>query len=271
MEAPDLDELRDKWEIEETGVGSRALAIAAMRVTQLASGYDFLRRLQIQTPVPAVAGAIPAHARVPFPETKTGLPIDLLVVWAIGDFYTAPVNCSSYYDHDEAWYNTFYGTYGMRSKKADGLPWGFDDDRGTKPDYQEMLEVPKCDYNVLTAGELGCPPAKQTFNVIQINTGMAGRWFAADVTVEIPSGLHGLYDAVNANALYYTVFGFPDSNLAKKAPSSYEKVRMRGQMFFRLADGKEKITLCWGAMAPDTAKGQTLVGTIVATMMPLYP
>jgi hypothetical protein len=269
MSPPNIELPKDWGDLPQIVGGSQQLSLAAMVVTQIATGNDFLRQHQIATPVPLILGAIPNHARVAFGEPKTGLPIDLVVVWTIGDF-RLPTSCSYYYDRDSPWYNTFYGAYGIRAHKHDGLPWGFKDPQGRTPDLDEVLKVPECDYNVLTAGELGCPPAKRVFRVLNKTPPATWKsWFFSEVTAEVPSGLHDLPDAVNANPLYYIVFGFPDSDLSKKA-SSYEPVRMWGQMFFRLADVADKITLCWGGMAPDTPDGRKLAQSIIDAMKLLY-
>jgi hypothetical protein len=242
-----------------------------MRLSQQAPITDLLERNRVQTPVPVVPGALPDHGRVPFSSAMLhGLPIDLVVVWTIGDFLEPPP-CSSYYDPTSPWYNVFYGAYGVLSHEKDGSFWGYD--VAGNPEFTQMIQVPELDYNYLTAGQLGCPPAKRIFRVLGHTTGKLRQWDHAEVTAEIPSGLHGLAAAINANPLYYSIFGFPDPKLMN-GRSSYEPVRMHGHMYFRpllgLPSG-DRITLVWGAMCPDTADGRTLLATILGALDPLYP
>ena len=54
----------------------------------------------------------------------------------------------------------------LRRRKPDGTWWGYHSDG--KPDFEQMLRVPELDYNVLTAGQLGCPPDKRIFKVLDV-------------------------------------------------------------------------------------------------------
>lgn len=250
---------------------ARETALLTMKLTQKVGINDFLGRHGVATPMPVVTGALPDHARVTFPSVLlNGLPIDLVVVWTIGDF-PGRMPCSAYYDPGGAWYNVFYGAYGILSHEKDGTYWGYD--AGGAADFDQMLEVPELDYNYLTAGQLGCPPAKRTFKVTSKTTGTKGSWDHADVTAVIPSGLHHLADAVHANPLYYSIFGFPDPQLTQ-GHASYEPVAMVGEMFFRrlpLPPSGERMTLAWGTMCPDTSAGRALLQTIIGAMTQLYP
>jgi hypothetical protein len=241
--------------------------MVAMDATHLLAGYDFLKRNKIATPLPKVRGALPADAREPFSREKLNRPFDLLVMFTIGDF-PASDDCSCYYDPGSAWYNVFYGAYGIRSYKDQGVAWGFKSNGD--PDYDEMLKVPELDYNDLTAGALGCPPEKRCFKGKFLDQNIRNGWAWADVQATIPSGLHDAKEAVKKNAVdltYYPVFGIPDpAFLAGK--SSYEPVDMRGQMFFKQA--AQNITLVWGGMCPNTPEGQELLKTIIDTMGPEY-
>ena len=77
--------------------------------------------------------------------------------------------------------------------------------------------------------------------------------------------------SINANPLYYTIFGLPHSEWAD-GHKSYEKVKMRGKMFFRPVHEVQdlRITLVWGAMCPATDGGGQLLGDILKTMAPFY-
>src|SRR5438105_163554 len=171
----------------------RELSILAMKATGVLAGYDFLRQNDIETPVPLVAGAIPAVAREPFTKEKLGRPFDLLVVFTIGDF-PGSQHCSSYYDPNSPWYNVFYGAYGIRSDKPSGVAWGYKS--AGNPDFDEILQVPALDYNDLTAGPLGCPPQKRCFKATNVASNTKNGWDFADVEATIPSGLHHVRDAV---------------------------------------------------------------------------
>jgi hypothetical protein len=248
---------------------ARELAITAMRATQESPKDDFLEEHGIATPMPVVAGAIPEHARVKFPSALLGLPADLLVIFTIADFEGSR-DCSNYYVPDGAWYNVFYGTYGILSHKPDGTWWGYDADG--KPDFDEMLRVPQLDYNVLTAGQLGCPPEKRSFKILDLKTSKVGDWDRGDAVAQIPSGLHRWKDSLRADPLYYTIFGYPDQMLIGNR-ESYEPVTMRGQLFFRRlteVQGGDRITMVFGAMCPDTPEGNALLKKIIDTLAPLY-
>ena len=254
---------------EEAKLHGRDLAIHTMRATQEFPKDDFLGNHGIAAPMPVVEGAIPEHARVRFPSALLGLPIDLLVIFTIGNFDPSR-ECSDYYVPDSPWYNVFYGTYGILSHKPDGTWWGYHSDG--KPDFEQMLRVPELDYNVLTAGQLGCPPDKRIFKVLELSTGKVGAWDRGDVVTQIPSGLHRWNEAFGADPFYYSIFGFPDQKLLGNR-QSYEPVRMRGQMFFRRVtevQNGDRITLVWGAMCPDTPEGNALLKKIIDTLAPLY-
>gem|GEM_PF-1559025 len=248
----------------------RQAALATMRLTRQAARVDFLALAKVNAPVPYVPGALPDHARVIFPAFLTGrLAIDLVVCWTIGDFGPGRP-CSEYYDPDSPWYNVFYGAYGILSHKPDGSHYGYDT-QGTAS-FPEMLAVPELDYNVLTAGQLGCPPAKRIFTVRSLTTSREGRWDRGDVVAQVPSGLHHPRDALDANPLWYSIFGFPDPRLAA-GHASYEPVEMRGTMYFRPVSevASLRLTLVWGAMCPDTAPGNALLAQILAALRPRYP
>jgi hypothetical protein len=240
-----------------------------MKITQEAPVKDFLAKNGIRTPMPVVQGALPDHARVPFPSDLLMLPVDLMVIFTIGDFDPSR-ECSDYYAPDSAWYNVFYGAYGVLSNKQDGSWWGYDVDG--KPDFHEMIEVPELDYNVLTAGQLGCPKEKRIFEVLELKKDKFKVWDWGKVAARIPSGLHRVEDMLQANPLYYSIFGAPDPKLIGNRPS-YEPVKMRGEIFFRRVTevtSRDRITLVWGAMCPDTPKGGALLKGIIDTMKPLY-
>lgn len=243
----------------------RELAILAMKATNVLAGFDFLRQRDTETPVPSVPGVIPAVAREPFSSEKLGQPFDLLVVFTIGDFPSSE-HCSSYYDPNSAWYNVFYGAYGIRSYKPDGVAWGYKSPG--VPDYDEILKVPALDYNDLTAGPLGCPPQKRCFKATKVTPSKKNGWDFAEVEATIPSGLHHVRDAVDPDLTYYAVFGVPDDTFLA-GRTSYEPVKMRGQMFFR--EVAPRITLVWGGMCPDSPAGSELLQTIIGAMMPKYP
>ncbi|WP_141617870.1 hypothetical protein [Myxococcus sp. AB036A] len=243
----------------------RELAILAMKATPLPGKKNFLAEAGIATPVPAIRGSIGAVAHEPFMAFDTKRLMDLLVAFTIGDF-PERAGCSNYFNPHSPWYNVFYGAYGIRSYKRDGSPWGFT--RDGRPDLDEMLEIPRLDYNFLTAGELGCPASKMCFEVLDVRQGREGPWHMAEVSCIIPSGLHRVQDAQAPDLTYYAVFGVPEEDYLVGGRESYEPVRMRGRMYFRPV--AERLTLVWGGLCPDTPDGQRLMGAIVDAMAPLY-
>jgi hypothetical protein len=244
---------------------NREIAIGAMKATDLFTPDDFLRKQGIATPVPQVAGAIPAVAREEFMAREIDRLMDLIVIFSIGDF-PEDRSCSSYFNPHSPWYNVFYGAYGIRSYKRDGSAWGFNKDGS--PNFDEITQVPALDYNFLTAGELGCPPDRMAFGVTSLEPHKMGAWDVADVRATIPSGLHLMSQAVKPNLEYYAVFGFPDADYLSGGRQSYEPVKMHGQMFFRAV--APQITLVWGGLCPDTQEGNALLKNIVDAMKPMY-
>jgi hypothetical protein len=244
----------------------RELAVLGMNATPLPGQTDWLAEAGILTPVPALPGSLGAVAHEPFLASQIKRLYDLMVIFTIGDFADgAP--CSSYFDPRSPWYNVFYGAYGIRSYKPDGTPWGFRPDGSVALD--EMLDVPWLDYNFLTAGCLGCPPAKMCFRVEESTATREGAWHVLDVSCVVPSGLHLRRDAVSPDLTYYVVFGVPPEGWLAGGRQSYEPVRMRGRMYFQpVAD---RTTLVWGGLTPNTPEGQRLLGAILDSMAPLYP
>lgn len=264
----------------------RERAMTTMRATQVATkAIDFLARYGIATPIPLVTDAIPTHARVFFPSAFLGMACDVVVVWTIAD-YPDDRRCSRYYDPGSPWYNVFYGAYGIQSRERDGSYWGYRPD-GT-PDFDEIFEVPKKDYNDLTAGQLGCPPAKRVFRIRSYQAGRLGRWDHADVHCVVPSGVHrkptirslgdwladyGLRPDAWPNPSYYLIFGEPDERMIPGTTESYEPVEMRGDLFFRKVDERatdRPVTLVWGTCCPATPAGQQLRQRIVSALRARY-
>ncbi|MCP3100965.1 hypothetical protein LZ198_19000 [Myxococcus sp. K15C18031901] len=243
----------------------RELATMAMSATPLPGKQNFLEELGVMTPVPAVRGSIGAVAHEPFEAFELKRMFDLLVAFTIADFPSG-TGCSDYFNPFSPWYNVFYGAYGLRSYKRDGNPWGLRSDG--RPDVEEMLEIPRLDYNFLTAGELGCPASRMCFEVLDVELGRQGAWHHADVGCVIPSGLHRLQDADAPDLTYYAVFGVPEEDYLMGGRESYEPVRMRGRMYWRPV--AERLTLAWGGLCPDTPDGQALMRTILDTMTPHY-
>ena len=243
----------------------RELALLAMRATPLPGRDDFLTRAGVATPVPAVPGSLGAVARECFDSFKLKHPFDLVVVFTVGDFPEGS-GCSAYFDPQSPWYNVFYGAYGIRSYKQDGGAWGFTS-RG-HPDVDEVLQVVRLDYDFLTAGELGCPPARMCFRPLAVEVAREGDWHTADVTCLVPSGLHRLEEAKAPDLTYYTVFGVPDARHLPPGRASYEPVRMRGHVAWKPVG--ERLTLAWGGLFPDTPEGQALRQRVRAAQAPLY-
>ncbi|HXQ20145.1 MAG TPA: hypothetical protein VN812_00630 [Candidatus Acidoferrales bacterium] len=194
--------------------------------------------------------------------------MDLVIVWGIGDFGTT-YSCSSYYDPSSPWYNVFYGLYAMRSYKRDGSAWGYTNTG--QPNFDEFLQVAAVDYNYLTAGQFGCPPNLMCFAVECLTTGSDNGWDVADVTAQIPSGLHDPTQHA-ANPGNYIAFGIPDPSFLN-GHSSYEPVQMSGRFYMRrlsVPSGSPPITLVWGTACPDTSAGNTLLNTIIQALGKAY-
>ena len=251
-------------------IAHTALTAALRAANIIGAKDDFLAAAGVPSPVPTVAGSIGTVGRELFLAPDLGISADLLSIFTYGDVIDRAPFCSSYFDPSGPWYNVFYGGYGIRSHKPDGLAWGYD--ASGRPDFDEFLEVPRVDYNDLTAGALGCPLDKRCFHVDElVRTGKRGRWDFAEVVATIPSGLHDASRNVERGGdslrLEYAVFGRPDASLLG-ARTEYEPVRMRGNMFFRQVS--ERVTFAWGGLCPDTEDGRGLLRSIIAAMTPLY-
>ena len=250
----------------------RDLAIAAMKTATALAADDFMNQARVAMPVaivPAVngLGALPATMRETVPAEDLHRLVDVAMVWTIGD-YLPQSDCSAYYDPSSPWYNVIYGAYGLRSYKRDGVAWGFNRD-GT-PNFAEFCEVSAIDYNFLTAGWLGCPPALMSFDVRHVLQGDVKGWACAEITATIPSGLHD-FTATLGEPAAYVIYGIPDSRFLTGVHKPYEPVAMRGLVYMRqVAQTPQPITLAWGALCPDTRDGHDLMRRIVDAMAPDY-
>jgi hypothetical protein len=150
----------------------RNLALAAMQAMNAAAANDFMNQAKIPMPEPIAPGALPGMARETVPAEFLHMLVDVDMVFTIADFEPG-YDCSAYYDPSSPWYNVFYGAYGLRSYKSDGTAWGYNPD-GT-PNFDEFLQVPKVDYNFLTAGMFGCPPEQMCFEGDESRAGVAER------------------------------------------------------------------------------------------------
>ena len=301
-------------------IGTLIAGIAMDFATKANSKHDFLAPAGIQAPVPYVQGALPHFARVffrhdpkmPLPsglDLKVPFAADMSVNWTIGE-RSGLHGASLYWDPQSPWYNVFYGAYGVRSHKQDKNPWGFKDAKGTLPDVDEMLRVPEFDYNYLTAGQLGCPPAKRCFKVTkQTAPTLIGGWFHVGIECRIPSGLHkALIQPVEIDlskpkkSLEATFgdLGTELKKLTKDAPTIDTVLHKATIMYnaYMLIMGlpdkkysdqlptdyapvdmigemyfkwmKDDITLAWGALCPRTGAGTALADHILDVMAPHY-
>jgi hypothetical protein len=234
-----------------------------MRLGGALHSRDFARRAGLTSPVPWVPGSFEAVGRGSFGPRQVGLPCDLSVTFRMGA-WPAGGRCSSYFDPASPWYNTFYGWYVTRSRKPDGTAFGFRADGS--PDPSELLALVRADYEVLTAGALGCPPERRCFRVREMSLVRDGEWFAMTARVSIPSGLHRQEDAVRSRWSYYLAFGVPDRALLADDRLSYETVEMLGTLRFQRCDGQT--TRAWGVMCPDSPDGRSLWRRIDAEAWP---
>ena len=238
----------------------RELAIAAL--TRLNNANDFMGAAKIPLPCPSVNGALDALAREMVPAQTMHMPMDLVIVYRIGD-YPASLECSTYYDPNSVWYNVFYGGYGIRSYKRDGSAWGYNPD-GT-PDFEEFFRVPELDYNFFTAAQFGCPADLMSFKVDHYTAYKKNGWDTADVEVTVPSGLHNAVTAL-ANPESYIIYGVPDPSFMR-GHRDFEPVKMRGRMSMRSfpqqPSPSPQITVAWGTVCPDNDEGQKLLNTII--------
>jgi hypothetical protein len=244
----------------------RTISIRAMNASSHSNDFMTDAKLPLPEPFSSVPGALGAMTRELIPASRMHMPLDLVILWGIGNFGSAS-QCSSYYDPSSPWYNVFYGAYAMRSYKGNGTAWGYT--AQGQPNFDEFLQVAALDYNHFTAGQFGCPPNMMSFAVKGItaeprNSG----WDIADVTAQVPSGLHDptKYAADFGN---YLAFGIPDPSFLN-GHSSYEPVPVRGRFYMRQLSGSPPITLVWGTACPDTSAGNTLLNTIIQALGKAY-
>jgi hypothetical protein len=248
----------------------RNLALAAMQAMNAAAANDFMNQAKIPMPEPIAPGALPAMARETVPAEFLHMLVDVDMVFTIADFEPG-YDCSAYYDPSSPWYNVFYGAYGLRSYKSDGTAWGYNPD-GTA-NFDEFLQVPKVDYNFLTAGMFGCPPEQMCFEVTSRVQGSRNGWDMIDVVANVPSGLHN--PAVSlADPSTYVIYGVPDPGFLQ-GHAAYEKVEMRGLLFLKRMPHApqpipQPISLGWGALCPNTDAGGDLLSSIINTMGSQY-
>lgn len=127
------------------------------------------------------------------------------------------------------------------------------------------LAVVRCDYDVLTAGALGCPPERRTTHVLHAQGETRGAWRHLRAEFVIPSSLHRLRDARRPDPLYYVAFGLPDGSLVDARQSeSYAPVAMVGEMLYRRLDART--TFAFGAMFPHTDEGAALRARVMRRM-----
>ena len=250
----------------------RDLAIFAMKaMSNPELGQDFMRKAKIDMPEPIVDGALPAMGREEFRAIKLNKPVDMVVLWTIGDFLEGH-ECSAYYDPSSRWYNVFYGAYGVRSYKPDRSAWGYSPDG--KVLFQELFELAAIDYNYLTAGYLGCPPDRMSFHIDpqDVVEGTRNGWDSADIRATVPSALHEAHMSLG-QPKGYIIYGVPSARFLGNGRQNYEPVRMRGRLFMRQIRQQvlpQPITLAWGALCPETDEGDALLSTIIDTLGKAY-
>lgn len=240
----------------------RRVARALLRATSHSARFDFLGRSR-DTPHPGVEGATGFYARNWFGPRTTGMPVDLVVFFDLADWAPGAPG-SAYFDPRSPWYNGFLGGYGVRVRDASRPPWGFAADGAPLDD--EMLAVVRCDYDVLTAGALGCPPDRRTTRVLRAEGVTRGAWRHLRAEFVIPSALHRLRDARRPDPLYYVAFGLPDERLVDaERGESYPPVAMEGEMLYRRIDART--TFAFGAMFPQTDDGVALRARVMRRML----
>jgi len=253
---------------------NRELAIAVMNETtkeSLARG-DFVKKAGIKMPGVKIPGSLPATLRTEAPAKDIKQLTDLVLNWTIGDF-PAEKTWSAYFDPNSPWYGVFFGSYALRSYKRNGDAWGY---RRNQPDFDEFLQIPAIDYNFFLVGGFGCPPEKMSFDVTKLQRGKEQGWDRARVDATVPSGLHKP-DIAGDKGLY-AVYGVPDKDLLGSVPESFEPIEMHGEMYMRRiklsrAGRKqvpEPVTLAFGALCRDDARGRTLLNQIINSLKQAY-
>lgn len=247
----------------------RDKAIQIMKASQAAAASDFMNAARIPMPEVLVKDALPAMKRYTIPPSLMPLPVEVCLQFAIGDFVR--YDCSSYFDPESAWYNVFYGSYGIKSRKPDGAPWGFN--AAGDLDLTEFFQVPRIDYNDLTAGMFECPPQQRRFTVTafrQLRWQPSNEWFVAEVEATIPSGLHDPRTPLSY-PLAHEMYGAPSRKFLANGHVPYEPVAMAGLFFIKpMAGSPDPITFAWGAACPVANGGPDLLRRIVSEMGQKY-
>ncbi|MFN8642325.1 MAG: hypothetical protein U0802_11965 [Candidatus Binatia bacterium] len=236
-----------------------------MRAATALAAHDFMAQANIPMPEAIADGALPAMIRETVYAEDLHRLVDVCMQWTLGD-YDDGLDCSAYYDPQSPWYNVIYGAYGLRSYKHDGAAWGFH--RDGRPNFPELIEVTKIDYNFLTAGQFGCPAARMCFEGAFSGVRQESGWWVADTSATIPSGLHDFTNTLG-NPMAYVIYGVPPQSLLE-GRDQFEPVPMRGQLYMRqMTAGPQPITMAWGALCPDPAGG-ALLESILEVMRQHY-
>lgn len=248
----------------------RDKAIQLMEWSQSEAASDFMNVAQVAMPVVLVPGALPAMKRYTIQPEMLPLPVDVCLQFAIGDFVRH--DCSSYFDPASPWYNVFYGSYGLRSRKPDGASWGFT--AAGDLDLSEFFQVPRFDYNDLTAGMFECPVPQRRFTVAAFRRlrWQPNGWHVAEVEATIPSGLHDPHTRLSY-PLAHKMYGIPDPSFLTNGHAPYEPVDVVGQFFIKPvspAGAPQPITLAWGAACPVANGGPELLRRILDVMGTTY-
>jgi len=250
----------------------RDLAIAAMKIATMkatAGAGDFMQQAGIPMPTDVIVpGALPAMKRDTIPAQYLLRLVDVVMAFAIGD-YGVRYDCSSYYDPSSPWYNVFYGGYGLRSYKPNGVPWGYDGHGN--PDWDEYLEIPRVDYCFLTAGQFGCPPEAMHFEVEHTKSERGPVWDTLDLVVSMTSGLHDPATCLAAPQTY-VIYGVPPKEFLQ-GHRPFERVTLRGRACMRVVPQnrfQQPITQVFGTLCPYTDDGGAVLTTIMTALTKAY-
>lgn len=161
--------------------------------------------------------------------------VDLLIFYSYGDYQKGS---STIFDPDSKYFNSFFGCYIIRQNET-GF-YGFKDDGSL--DLDEILQIPKYDYDFLVAEPLGFELNNNETNYSTNSTSLVDGNHYVGITIETNS-LYHQYKQFNLNYLQY---GLP---YIKNEQQDFFPIEMSGK--FKIVKYKENITLIYYIFSPN--------------------
>lgn len=161
--------------------------------------------------------------------------VDLLIYYSYGDFIKGS---STVFDPNSKYFNSFFGCYVIRQNEI-GF-YGFKDDGDL--DLEEILQVPKYDYDFLVVGSLGL---KNESIITDYSASMVSS-VDGNHYVELMITTNSMYHQYEQFNLNYLQYGLP---YIRKAEQDFFPIQMSGK--FKITKYNENITLIYYIFSPN--------------------